>query len=82
MFSETPDDFGNDPPAWVVWTFATELEGGGGGGGVDRTGICPVEKASYDGKGGLRLLGDMARTSENDLVRWKTCKVIHIQVMF
>ena len=71
MFSETPDVFGTDeePLSWVFWTFVTEWQGGGGGKGVDRTGVGPVEKASEDGKGGPRLLGNMA---QND----RTIKIV------
>ena len=65
MFSDTPDVFGkdDDPLSWVFWT--SGWWGGGGGKGVDRTGICPVENASEDGKGGPRLLGNMARKHQN-----------------
>ena len=67
MFSETADVFGNDddPLTWVFWTCATGWQEGGGGNGADRTEICPVEKASEDGKGGPRLLGNMARNHQN-----------------
>ena len=67
MFSDTPDVFGkdDDPLSWVFWTFTTGWWGGGGGKGVDRTVICPVENASEDGKGGPRLLGNMARKHQN-----------------
>ena len=67
MFSDTPDVFGkdDDPLSWVFWTFTTGWWGGGGGKGVDRTGICPVENASEDGKGGPGLLGNMARKHQN-----------------
>ena len=36
---------------------------------MDRTGVGPVEKASEDGKGGPRLLGNMA---QND----RTIKIV------
>ena len=67
MFSETADVFGNDddPLTWVFWTCATGWQEGVGGNGADRTEICPVEKASEDGKGGPRLLGNMARNHQN-----------------
>ena len=69
MFSETPgavgDDDDGDPLGAGFGTLVTR-GGGGGGKGAKRHGVGPATKAADEGKGGPRLLGDMAQKDQ----RW------------